>query len=282
MIVFSCPTCRNAMQVPPEMAGQPVTCPFCHHGVLVPAAPPAPPAPHAPAPAPPPPPPEPLSLDDPEQEAAAAEEQEEEERRARAKRAAREAKQRRDSLIYIWAGAALTLLATVCGISLAPMIASDAKGVRNVTTAELLEIKDPASLPSPWISYTPEQPMIDTPLGTETKRRRGTSTKTRFVLVPVKDKWMVVERPEGTSGKKLQGELGKWDTNLGAEAMEKIKALHPDKRDKFLPIQLDETGGDPGNRGLVLTIGIGALGLFGLGSVVYGLVSRPKTPARRR
>ena len=157
------------------------------------------------------------------------------------------------------------------------MMASDAKGARTVTAAELLELKDPASLDGKWVEYTSDQPMIETNMGTE-KKRRGVSTKTRFVLVPVKDKWMVAERDLDARDKKLQGELDKWETGLEAEAMEKIKAAYPDKRDKLLPIQLNETGGSPGGRLAALSIGLGILGLFGLGSAVYGFMSRPKAP----
>jgi hypothetical protein len=254
------------------MAGQAVTCPFCRTGVVVPPAPP-----------PPAPPPEPLSLDDPQEEAAAAEEAAAEERRTRARRAAREAKQRRTALTYLILGPIVAVLALVCAVILAPMMAGDARGVRPITSSELLEVKDPKAMPSPWVAYTPDQPVVETGMGIETKLRRKNSkgTKTRFVLVPVKDKWMIAELEMRAKADRIEGELGKWDTGgPSQEASEKIKTQHPDKKDKLLPVQLDAASGDSNSRLIIMTVGLAFLALLGVGGTIYGFVTLPRK--RRR
>src|SRR6266545_222842 len=176
MIVFSCPTCHRAMQVPPTMAGQPVACPFCHDGVIVPAIPP--PAPLPPAAPPPKPQQEVLSLDDPEEEAAAAdaaereaEEEAERERRIRAKYAAAEAKQRRNSTIFLLCGPLLALIGAACLAGLWSMIARDISGAKPIDAAGLANF-DEAKRGSPWVLYDAKE-VVGTDVGIETKRRRG-------------------------------------------------------------------------------------------------------------
>jgi hypothetical protein len=182
-------------------------------------------------------------------------------------------------VIYLWGGLLLLLIGVVCAIGLVPLMVHGSRGTRPITAEELLAINDPQSLPSPWVTCTPDRPIVETSLGIETKMGTG-SSKTRFVLVPVKDKWMVAQRELDAHGNRLEGELGKWEIGLGPKAMEKIKAQHLDKKDKLLPFALTETSGGPVGRLLFFAIGSAAVILFGLGCAIYGFATLPR-PRRR-
>jgi hypothetical protein len=221
---------------------------------------------------------DPLALDAPAPEASEAEAAAE--RLALARRAEREAKQRRHATVYLWVGLLLALVGVVCAIGLVPVMITRARGAQPITTDELLALKDPNTLSSPWVTYTTDQPIVETNLGGGSKRG-GSKVQTRFVLVPVRDKWMVAERAVGENGKTLEGELGKWQFGLGPEAMLKIKAEHPDKKDKILPVQLDETRGGSTGRLIFFVIAVALMILFGLGCALYGFTSSPRPSSRR-
>ncbi len=256
MIVFSCPTCRNTMQVPPVMAGHPVTCPFCHHPVLAPLFVPA----HAPQP-------EPLRLEDPIDD-------DEQERRTLAFRAARDAKQKRKALIYIGCGIAFALIGVVFLVALWTTLMTDVRGAKPLTTTELLSLKEADAEDSPWVTYTGEQ-VIETDLGIETKGKY-TNEQTRFVLVPIQDRWLIAERPLEEKGNRLEGKLEVWDGGLSKQAADKIKARHPELKDKWLPVQLSASQGGASTSALIQLVVIGAFVVMGLGCALHSFVSLPR------
>jgi hypothetical protein len=168
---------------------------------------------------------------------------------------------------YLVLGALVALIGILGAVVLGPKIAGDFQGPRPISAEELLEVKEADTFPA-LVAYTPDQPMVEANMGIETKGE-GTNTKTRFVLVPVKDKWMVAEREMGATGEHLEGRLVTWE-GLGREALMRIRAQHPDKRDKLLPVQLVPTRGDPGGAAVFLGTLIAALILLGSGGAVYG------------
>jgi hypothetical protein len=274
MIVFSCPACRNALQVPPTMAGHPVTCSFCHQVITVP------PVQVVPQPAPPVPVPtkptrsasnDPFSFDGPSREPTVAEEE-----HTRARRAERDATQRQTANVYLLTGLALVLIGRACAVGLAPKIQRDSKGPRVLTADELVAIKDPKDLPSPWVSYTTGQAVAETNMGVGSKRT-GSKPTTRFVLVPVNNKWLIVERGVNAQGKTFEGSLETWPGGPYGEAVEKIRAEHPDK--SFLPVQLRAGSPSVGNVAMCLVIGLMVVG--GFGCVLYGFGNRPRASRKR-
>jgi len=158
------------------------------------------------------------------------------------------------------------------------MIARDISGAKPIDAAGLANF-DEAKRGSPWVLYDAKE-VVGTDVGIETKRRRG-STQTVFVLVPVQDKWLIVQRGVGDSGKKLEGQIVTYNSGLEKEAVEKVQAKHPDKKGKFLAYQMDATGGGAAFGPIVILIVTVGMILFGLGCALYGFVSRPR-PRRRR
>jgi hypothetical protein len=109
---------------------------------------------------------------------------------------------------------------------------------RSVTADELLNVRDVKDLPGP-ISYTFSN-SIDT--GMELVRTRigskdGTP-KGRFLLVQVKDRWLITEVEPEFSGNKVVGELQKWSSPLSLDIIKKIEAKYPGRVAKMLPYQL--------------------------------------------
>jgi hypothetical protein len=281
MIVFSCPACRNALQVPPTLAGRPVTCSFCHQVMTVPPAQAVPqPAHPQPAPRTPTRPKAntPFSFDDPKREATAPADADAEDRRTQARRAERDAKQRQAAYTYLGLGVVLVLIGIICAISLAPKIMRDSQGSRVLKADELLAIKDPKDLPTPWVSYTTDQAVVETNLGVESERSKG-KPLTRFVLVPVKNKWLIVERGVNVHGKTFEGSLETWQGGLYGEAVEKLHAGHRDK--SLLPVQLQESWSGPTGQVVSNCLLIGCLFVVGFACMLYGLSSRPRASRKR-
>jgi hypothetical protein len=281
MIVFSCPACRNALQVPPTMAGQPVMCSFCRQVITVPPAQAVPqPVPGPPAASGPtrPQPNNPFSFDAPKREGTAPQSAAAEDERMRARRAERDAKQRLAANTYLGLGVALVLIGIGCTIGLTPKILRDSQGSRVLTADELLAIKDPKGLPSPWVSYTTDQAVVETNLGVESERSKG-KPLTRFILVPVKNKWLVVERGANVQGKTYEGSLETWQGGLYGEAVEKLRAGHRDK--SLLPVQLQESWSGPAGQVVSNCLLIGCLFVVGFCCILYGLNSRPRASRKR-
>lgn len=256
MIVFACPTCRNTMQVPPAMAGYPVTCPFCHRPVVVPPFGIAPP------------PPEPLVLEDPVDDA-------ERDRRTLAQREERDQKQKRNARITIALGLLGALIGAGFLVALGPRLVADARGAKPVTEAELLALTEADVKATPWVAYNAER-VVETDLGLHEPKGKYTNEQTRFVMVPVQDRWLIAERPFEENGNRLEGKLEVWDDGPTKEAAGRIKARYPDLKDKFLPVQLSASRGSISSNATVQLIALGAFVVIGVCCAVSGVFSLPR------
>jgi hypothetical protein len=167
----------------------------------------------------------------------------------------------------------LILVGIACAIGFTPTILRDSQGARVLTADALVAIKDPKELPSPWVSYTTDQAVVETNLGVGSNRSGG-KPMTRFILVPVKNKWLIVERGVNVHGKVYEGSLESWRGGLYGEAVEKLQAEQRDK--SFLPVQLQESWSGPTGGVVSRCLMIGCLFVFGISCMLYGLSSRPR------
>jgi hypothetical protein len=154
-----------------------------------------------------------------------------------------------------------------------------AAGPKSVTAADLAKLQNPGDLPNPWVEYIPDR-VFDTGIKiVRNKLGRKQETKTRFLLAPVGDRWLLTEVSADFTGLRLEGQLRGGDTPMYKNLTEKVRRQFPDKAARLLPYQLDcETSFAKDTRTHTM-VGMG-LALFGLLAVVLGVAGffvRPRT-----
>jgi hypothetical protein len=174
----------------------------------------------------------------------------------------------RTSWAYVGGGAVLFLIGAGFIIGMWPSMSLAITNPRTVTAAELKQIQTPPKGADRWVVYQADR-VSDTGLGTEEERTSRTD-RTRFVLVPVQDRWLIAEVNEEFTGTRLEGQLEVWDGGLAGEAVNKIRQQHAEERDKFLPYQMNAAGGSARASAVAMLLGMVAFVLFGLGSMGYG------------
>jgi hypothetical protein len=113
------------------------------------------------------------------------------------------------------------------------------RGPTAITMEELRQLQDPAGLDNPWVYFTFGK-SIDTNLGlVRTKSGQQTTPKSKFLLIQVKDRWLIAEVPHNFGGSQLTGYLDVWGTPLRRESIDRIKAEAPEQANLLLPYQLD-------------------------------------------
>src|SRR5262249_25155872 len=100
-----------------------------------------------------------------------------------------------------------------------------------VTADDILRVDTPQGLPE-WISYSPGQ-VVDT--GVEHVKLRSRTVTAKFVLLEVKDRWLVAKVNTRFGGGPVEGKLGEID---GA-ALAKMQSGFAFKTARLLPFQLD-------------------------------------------
>jgi hypothetical protein len=142
-----------------------------------------------------------------------------------------------------------------------------------ITLDELARVSDPATLPNQWVSFTFDQ-FGDTGLGIDTTRNGQTTARSRFLLIRVRDRWLIADVPHDHSGNRVVGYLETWWVPLRKQSMDAIKARFP--KHAFLPYQIDAQY-DQRTQGYSM---LGIVGFFLVSGVVLvgtQLVRRPGT-----
>jgi len=144
-------------------------------------------------------------------------------------------------------------------------------GPKTVTEEDLAKIQNPADLPNPWVEYIPDR-VYDT--GIKIVRNQlglKQETKTRFLLAPVGDRWLLAEVGKDFSGLRLEGQLRGGNTPMYQDLTAKVRRQFPEKAARLLPYQLDcETSFAKDTRSHSM-VGMGLVA-FGLLAVVCGVV----------
>jgi hypothetical protein len=102
---------------------------------------------------------------------------------------------------------------------------------REVTAADLAKADAPAALPG-WISHAPDR-WLET--GVQYVKLRSRQTTSRFILVPVEDRWLLTKVDGNFNGVRLEGQLGEFD----AVALPMVRSALPAEGGRLLPYQLD-------------------------------------------
>lgn len=153
-------------------------------------------------------------------------------------------------------------------------------GPVKMSTAELAQLDDPAKLDNPWVTI-PLAGAQETGLGISSKRGGSVTDKSRYLLVPVGDRWLITEVAARHSGSEATGYLDRWSAPLRKEAIGKIEGKFPQLKAKMLPYQFD---GEYSYRGQCWAmLGIAGFGLVcGIFLTGTWLVAATRKPERRR
>jgi hypothetical protein len=136
-----------------------------------------------------------------------------------------------------------------------------------MTADELLKIERPEDLKG-YISYVPPKQITT---GIDYVKMRSGAISSRFVLLQVRDRWLLAKVSPSAQGARIEGKLE--DTDHLATG--KLRTMAPNEFARLLPYQLDAEyslaivkrqnlifgGGEAGIGLLLLIIGIGALAM---------------------
>jgi hypothetical protein len=146
--------------------------------------------------------------------------------------------------------------------------------------AELAKIEDPARLDNPWVTI-PLNGAIRTQVALQSTKGGSTTLKSRFLLLPVEGRYLIVEVPANHSGGEATGYLDRWSAPLRLKAITGVEAEKPESKGKFLPYQFD---GEYSYRGQCWAmLGVAGFGLVcGIFLTGAWLVAVTRKPERRR
>ena len=133
---------------------------------------------------------------------------------------------------------------------------------------DLRNVQSPSDLPNQWVSFTFETGM-DT--GVALVSNRSKTPKAHYLLVQVKDRWMIVEVPPDHSGKQVVGYVEAWSAPLNKKVIADIGSKFPNHPQ--LPIQVDAVYSQRGQCYAMLGIMAFFL-LFGVGLIIASFVTR--------
>jgi hypothetical protein len=159
-------------------------------------------------------------------------------------------------------------------------VSSAMAGPVKMSIAELAKIEDPARLDNPWVTISLAG-AENTGLGLTSTKGGSTTNKSKYLVLPVEGRWLIVEVPANHSGNEATGYLDRWGTPLRKEAITKIEAAKSQYKGKFLPYQFD---GEYGYRSQCWAmLGIAGFGLVcGIFLTGTWLVAVTRKPERRR
>jgi hypothetical protein len=166
---------------------------------------------------------------------------------------------RQQAWARLWVGLGLVLLSVVILVLNLTWIRNTFAGPQTITEEALHTMESPSRLANNWVTYTPPR-VRETGVIQETTRRGTVVKTTRFVLLEVKDRYLLTELPEKASATRVSGNLTVWKGGLVYNRLEDIKSrLGPDAN-RLLPFHLDA---DYGNVGEMWAM-FGILAFFGL------------------
>jgi hypothetical protein len=116
---------------------------------------------------------------------------------------------------------------------------SSQQGPRKVTARELVEFSNAKELPTSYLTYSFTK-SIDTGFRINSARvgRQG-ETKTKYLLVQVKDRWMIAQVKPNFTGDQLEGVAQKWDSPLYNKIIANIVERYPAEAKHLLPYQFN-------------------------------------------
>jgi hypothetical protein len=150
-------------------------------------------------------------------------------------------------------------------------------GPVKISAAELAKLDDPAKLDNPWVTI-PLDGKQETQLGISSKRGGSVTEKSRYLLVPVGERFLIAEVPANHSGNEATGYLDRWSAPLRKEAIGKIEGKFPQLKAQMLPYQFDAEYGYRSQCWAMLGIaGFGLVcGLFLTGTYVVAATRKPE------
>jgi hypothetical protein len=118
-------------------------------------------------------------------------------------------------------------------------VQSALEGPTPTTLADLQRLEDPANLPNPWVSFHFNQSQ-DTGIervSTGWLAALLRENRVRYVLIPVRDDWLIAEVPPDFTGNELVGYVSGWNTPFARDSLQMIEDRFPGLA--FLPFRVD-------------------------------------------
>jgi hypothetical protein len=148
------------------------------------------------------------------------------------------------------------------------------RGPTPIKLEDLDAVKTPEDLSNQWVSFTFDN-AIDTGLGIVSKRGGRETPRSRFLLIQVKDRWLIADVPAKHEGNQVVGYVETWSVPLRRESMDKIRGKFPNHQ--MMPFQLNAEYAQRTQcfsmLGIVAACLIIGAVLAGMG--VFGLVFKP-------
>lgn len=135
-------------------------------------------------------------------------------------------------------GGALVLIALGLYLYHWRWIKSAIAGPVPMTLSELRAVKDPDALPNPWVSITYRN-AIETELVMVSTRKGNSTNRSRYLLIPVQDAWLIADVPYNHQGNQLTGYLEVWWSPLSREVVSTIENKYPAQKPSMLPFQFN-------------------------------------------
>jgi hypothetical protein len=171
-------------------------------------------------------------------------------------------------------GVGLLVVAVVVLIFTSGFVFQAFRGPRPITEKEMLELTDPGWSDN-YVSYTPPRAFIDTGLQWGRKGNPGT----KYVLLPVGDRFMLCSARIANNGPTFTGRLGSRSGVTEDEVVDRIKGSSPEVAARIMPIMLQAVRSIWFDTAVALAL---VLGLAGTGTwlVIWSLLARSRTAAR--
>jgi hypothetical protein len=147
-------------------------------------------------------------------------------------------------------------------------ITSVFEGPVEVRLADLRNLESPRDLPNPWVSFTFDK-ALDT--GVELVSSRSNAPKARYLLVQVRDRWLIAEVPPDHAGNRVTGYVEAWSAPLNRQVIADIAGKFP--QHPLLPVQVDAVYNQRAQCYSLLGVMVFFL-ICGLALVVMGLATR--------
>lgn len=110
------------------------------------------------------------------------------------------------------------------------------QGPKPITLAALQEVKDPETLPNPWVSFHFDE-AIDTGFVMESTKKGTTTPRSKYLLIRVGDRWLIADVPAEFTGNQVVGYLDTWWSPLSRKVIDQVTGRFTDR--VILPYQLN-------------------------------------------
>jgi hypothetical protein len=140
---------------------------------------------------------------------------------------------------------------------------------QTVSAAELRKAKGPEAVPGTWVSYTFEEGKKTDLIATRTGLVHGGDVQAQYLLVRVKDKWLLASVAPGFQTDRLVGHLQALDPAMAEEVAGRLREEDP-KGPGLLPYEFNAVDGCASEQ-RTRYVQVGMFALFGLLGLVLGL-----------